>query len=200
VNLETSSPMPSVMGRSAISGFSGAAVRPSALRFVAELRKDPEIASRYISGIGGISTWENAMEFFLLGATNVQVCTSAMLHGYRIVEDIIDGTARYLTQRQMTLKDLIGRSVPNIIDPGQLDIKHEVVAKINSQLCVGCGRCIVACRDGANQAIEFASEGKTGRVARVDPNRCIGCTLCQHVCPVADLGCIEFDVRERIHH
>ena len=44
-----------------------------------------------ISGIGGISNWQNAVEFMLMGATGVQVCTAAMHHGFRIVEDMIEG-------------------------------------------------------------------------------------------------------------
>lgn len=44
-----------------------------------------------ISGIGGISNWQDAVEFMLMGASGVQVCTQAMHHGFRIVEDMIEG-------------------------------------------------------------------------------------------------------------
>ena len=44
-----------------------------------------------ISGIGGIATWRDAAEFFLLGCGTVQVCTAVMHYGYRIVEDMIEG-------------------------------------------------------------------------------------------------------------
>ena len=47
-----------------------------------------------ISGIGGISTWRDAAEYMALGAGNVQVCTAAMVYGFKIVEDMIDGLAQ----------------------------------------------------------------------------------------------------------
>ena len=48
-----------------------------------------------ISGIGGIATWRDALEFILLGSSSVQVCTEVMLRGYQIVEDMIDGLNNY---------------------------------------------------------------------------------------------------------
>ena len=56
--------------------------------------RSPRRAGLPISGIGGIATWRDAAEFIALGATNVQVCTAAMLYGFRIVEDMIDGLSR----------------------------------------------------------------------------------------------------------
>ena len=49
-----------------------------------------------ISGIGGISVWRDAAEFIALGAGTVQVCTAAMHHGFRIVEDMIDGLSNWM--------------------------------------------------------------------------------------------------------
>ena len=52
-----------------------------------------------ISGIGGIGTWQDAVEFLLLGASGVQVCTAVMHHGYRIVEDMIEGLENYMREK-----------------------------------------------------------------------------------------------------
>ena len=71
-------------------GYCGPAVKPIALNMVAECARNPNI-NVPISGIGGISNWQDAVEFMLMGATGVQVCTAAMHHGFRIVEDMIDG-------------------------------------------------------------------------------------------------------------
>ncbi len=57
-------------------------------------RASPRCAGMPISGIGGISNWRDAAEFIALGAGNVQVCTAAMLYGFKIVEDMIDGLAQ----------------------------------------------------------------------------------------------------------
>ena len=50
-------------------------------------------------GIGGIATWRDAAEFMALGAGNVQVCTAAMVYGFKIVEDMIDGLNNWMDRR-----------------------------------------------------------------------------------------------------
>ena len=65
-----------------------------------------------ISGIGGISTWKDAVEFMLLGASNVQVCTAAMKYGFRIIEDMCEGLNNWMDEKGFkTLNDFIGKSV-----------------------------------------------------------------------------------------
>src|SRR5882672_1378994 len=82
IDLKTLRPMPTVEGHSVPGGYSGQAVRPIALRQVMEVaRANPGVS---ISGIGGIETGYDAAQFFLLGASTVQVCTGAMLRGYEI--------------------------------------------------------------------------------------------------------------------
>ena len=61
-----------------MSGYSGKAVRPIALRFIHELASDPSAGKMPISGIGGIETWRDALDFLLLGCTNLQICTAVM--------------------------------------------------------------------------------------------------------------------------
>ena len=86
IDLKTLRPMPTVEGHSVPGGYSGQAVRPIALRQVMEVaRANPGVA---ISGIGGIETGFDAAQFFLLGASTVQVCTGAMLRGYEIISEL----------------------------------------------------------------------------------------------------------------
>ena len=49
-----------------------------------------------ITGVGGIETWRDALEFILVGASNLQVTTAVMQYGYRIVEDMISGLSHYM--------------------------------------------------------------------------------------------------------
>ena len=45
-----------------------------------------------------------------LGAGNVQVCTAAMHHGYRIVEDLVEGLDGYLSEKGMAgVSELVGK-------------------------------------------------------------------------------------------
>ena len=86
VNLETMSPEPSVDGKGTHGGYCGSAVKPIALSMVSEIARHPETSTLPISGIGGISNWRDAAEFISLGASNVQVCTAAMLYGFKIMK------------------------------------------------------------------------------------------------------------------
>src|SRR3546814_8167423 len=63
VDLDRMAPMPTVDGKGTHGGYCGPAVKPIALRMVAEIARDPECRRLAISGIGGIATWREAAEF-----------------------------------------------------------------------------------------------------------------------------------------
>ena len=77
-----------VSGRRTVSGYSGRAVKPIALRFILEMAMNHMMKGISISGIGGIETWRDALEFIQLGCQNVQVCTAVMQYGYPIMKII----------------------------------------------------------------------------------------------------------------
>lgn len=68
IDFENMTGMPVVNGKSSISGYSGAAVKPIALRFVAQLLQDEIVGKHELSGIGGIETWRDAVEFLIRDA------------------------------------------------------------------------------------------------------------------------------------
>jgi dihydropyrimidine dehydrogenase (NAD+) subunit PreA len=173
---------PIVNGKSSISGYSGKAVKPIALRFIQELVTNEDLKNVPISGIGGIETWEDAAEFILLGSTNLQVTTAIMQYGYRIVEDMIDGLSYYMEEKGFErLQDMVGLANRNIIPAEDLDRGYIVYPKFEEEKCVGCGRCYISCYDGGHQAIEWEKEN---RKPVLDKERCVGCHLCANVCPV----------------
>ena len=87
VDLKTHSPMPSVYGKGNLGGYTGRALKPIALRATSEIAP----LGKPVSGCGGLTTWEDAAEFVLLGATTLQVCSAVMLEGYGIITDLCDG-------------------------------------------------------------------------------------------------------------
>jgi dihydropyrimidine dehydrogenase (NAD+) subunit PreA len=188
VDIHNFVPQPVVGNQSSNGGYCGAAVRPIALHMLAALARDPGF-NIPISGIGGVTNWRDAVEFLLLGASSVQVCTEVMLKGYRIVEDMIEGLEDYMRQHDFeTLDDFIGKAVPAYSEWGNLDMNYETVAKIDPTACIGCHVCVTACHDGAHQCIH-PNDDPTIRVPVVDESECVGCNLCQIVCPVE--GCIS---------
>ena len=60
-------------------------------RFISDLKHDPVLKDVPLTGVGGIETWRDCLEFLMLGAENLQVTTAVMQYGYRIVEDMISG-------------------------------------------------------------------------------------------------------------
>ena len=186
IDLDTWDPIPAVDGKSSHGGFCGPAVKPIALNMVGECARDPQVRIP-VSGIGGIATWRDAVEFMLMGAASVQVCTAVMHHGFRIVGDMIEGLNNYLDERGIQrASDLIGKSVSKFINWNDLNLDYQIVARIDQDLCIHCNKCYIACEDAAHQCIDRLRQpsGRTNLV--VDEEHCVGCNLCQMVCPVED--------------
>jgi len=159
-----------------------------------------------------------------MGSSTVQVFTAVMHHGYRIVEDMIDGLSNYLDEKGFqSVSELVGRAIPGFSEWGELDLNYKIVAKIDADACIGCQLCYIACLDGAHQCIHTHKgaceawhgpadhgvnprdriaaperhgerSGLPAHVPRVDEAECIGCNLCMLVCPVP--GCITMEERD----
>lgn len=182
IDLDKKVGLPIVNGKSSISGYSGKAVKPVALRFIQQLKQDKRLSGLEISGIGGIETWQDAAEFILVGSSTLQVTTAIMEYGYRIVEDMKNGLMHYMEEQHVDhLKDLVGLANKNIIPAEDLDRDYKVYPAIDEDKCVGCGRCVISCYDGAHQAMEW---NEKTRKPHCNTDKCVGCLLCGHVCPV----------------
>jgi dihydropyrimidine dehydrogenase (NAD+) subunit PreA len=215
VDLDTLAPKPSVGGFGSHGGYCGPAVKPIALNMVAALASDPEITIP-ISGIGGIRKWDDAVEFLLLGATSLQVCTAVMHRGFGVVTGMIRGLTDWMQKKGYeTLDEVRGQSVPRIKPWGELDLNYKVVADINESTCIHCGICFASCEDGCYQAIAWDKMAMADYVSRFGEPRklrgeaapqlrlsadgtvdvftikleeCVGCNMCALACPVE--GCI----------
>ncbi|MEW5991184.1 MAG: NAD-dependent dihydropyrimidine dehydrogenase subunit PreA [Chloroflexota bacterium] len=193
VNLDTWAPNPDVRGRGSHGGYSGPAVKPIAQFMTSSIAADPQIGLP-ISAIGGIGDWKDAVEFMLLGASTVQVGTSVMHWGYRMIDDLVDGMSTYLRSKGLhSPAELVGKSLPTIGDWGQLDQSFRLLAHIDGSRCIHCNLCYTACNDGAHQAIRLEGRNGTSKLT-IDGDYCVGCRLCGYVCPVE--GCITFEELE----
>ncbi|WP_085993265.1 NAD-dependent dihydropyrimidine dehydrogenase subunit PreA [Oceanobacillus senegalensis] len=184
VDLDTWNPEPNVNGKGAHGGYCGPAVKPIALNMVGECARNPEI-NIPISAIGGISTWQDTVEFMLMGAGGVQICTAAMHHGFRIIDDLTEGLSNYLDEKGInSLSEIIGKSVEKYGDWSDLDLNHKVVARINNDVCINCNKCHIACEDTSHQCIDMLTDENGNEYLKVREDDCVGCNLCSIVCPV----------------
>lgn len=189
INLDTMASAPDVKGKSSVGGYSGRAVKPIALRFISDMKHDSELKNCHISGMGGITTWRDAVEFISLGAESLQVTTAVMEYGYRIIDDLISGLKEYMNKRGFSsIKDFAGNAVENVVDAENLERDTILFPKFDYEKCLGCGRCYISCSDGGHQAIEFDSET---RKPKFNGKKCVGCHLCRLVCPAQAIGTVE---------
>jgi len=191
VDIDNFVPYPIVDGKSTNGGYCGPAVKPIALNMVKNCAQNVDLP---ISGIGGIENWRDAVEYILLGATNVQVCTAVMHFGFGIIREMIPGLENYMKEKGFdTLDEMRGKALDNVKTWENLNLKYKVVADINEEKCIGCQLCYIACEDGAHQAIRLKGEGEN-RVPEIIDENCVGCNLCSIVCPVEE--CITMERRD----
>ena len=181
VNTHTYVSSPAVRGRSAVGGYSGNAVKPIALRFIAELGQNQNLSGMHVSGMGGIETWRDALEFILLGAGSLQVTTAVMQYGYRIIDDLKSGLAYYLKAKGFAnVREAQGLALDSVSSTTDVLERDTVVfPKFHREKCIGCGRCVVSCADGGHQALRL---DETRRPV-LNGSKCVGCHLCLLVCP-----------------
>jgi dihydropyrimidine dehydrogenase (NAD+) subunit PreA len=191
VDLDSWNPIPHVDGMSSHGGYCGPVVKPIALNMVNECARDPEVGIP-ISGIGGVETWTDAVEFLLLGASNVQVCTAVMHHGFAIVKEMVSGLSDYLDSKGMAeVSELIGKSQNKITHWNNLNLNYAIVAKVDQERCIHCNKCFIACEDAAHQCIDRVLQENGVMNLVVDEKHCVGCNLCQMVCPVDCIDMIQ---------
>tara|TARA_B100001142_G_scaffold171683_1_gene171216 strand:- start:1035 stop:2012 length:978 start_codon:yes stop_codon:yes gene_type:complete len=186
VDYDSLTMFPTTGGMGTHGGYCGEAVKPIALNMVAEIARNEKTKNLPISGIGGVTTWKDAVDFLALGASNVQVCTAAMVYGFKIVEDMKTGLSNFLDEKGMnSVDELIGKAVPSVTDWKFLNLNHVDKAVIDQEKCIKCGRCHIVCEDTSHQAINYSND-EGNRVFTVDDTECVGCNLCVSVCPIVD--------------
>src|SRR5580700_7460303 len=158
VDLDTFQISPNIGGKGGHGGYAGPAVKPIALNMLSSVAND-EIVKRAalpISAMGGITTWRDAAEFLLLGAGSLQVCTTVMHYGYRIIEDLCDGLSNWMDSKGFrSIDEVRGLSLSHLSDFKDFDLSFRAVARIDRQNCIQCNLCYVACNDTAHQCIDL---------------------------------------------
>ena len=102
INVETQRPILS----NKFGGLSGTPIKPIALRCVYEITSKYDIP---VIGCGGISKWEDAVEFFLAGASAIQLGSAIGDNWINVFDDINNGVLQYMKKKNYsTIKDMVG--------------------------------------------------------------------------------------------
>ncbi len=165
----------------AYGGYSGPAIKPITQRHVSEVAKVVKIP---VSACGGITTWEDVVEYVMLGATTVQVCTSIMWNGYGHFKTLLRGLEDYMEREGLSsLEEIRGKALPHIVTIEEASNRPPLVAQVDAKRCLnltkgGCESCGKVCFYGA---IEFSPK------LTLKSKNCDGCNLCAEICPAGAL-------------
>lgn len=166
----------------AYGGYSGPAIKPITQRHVSEVAKAVKIP---IAACGGITTWEDVVEYVMLGASAVQICTSIMWQGYSHFRTLLNGLEEYLEREKLeSLHQICGKTLPHITTIDEVAMRPPLVSRVDPERCTnlkkgGCELCGKICFYGA---IEFSPRLK------LKPQNCDGCNLCVEICPTSALS------------
>lgn len=158
----------------AFGGYSGPAIRPITLRCVAQAARATKIP---VCGIGGISTWQDVVEYIMVGAAAVQTCTAVMWRGLDIFKELADGLRSFMERKGYEkIEDFRGVALKDLTTVEELAQRETLHASVNEDFCNGCCICERVCSYDAIKVIE----GK----AKANSELCDGCGLCRAWCPV----------------
>ena len=169
VDIETGKPYLPAYG-----GYTGPAIKPIIQRFVSEVARAVDIP---ISAVGGVRTWEDIVEYIMLGATTVQTVTAVMWDGYEVLEKLISGLSQFMERKGYnSIEDFRGIALPHITTVQEYAAcppKHVI---FEQERCDDCGLCLKVC---------FYDALYTDRQGHLNtrPENCDGCGLCVETCP-----------------
>ncbi len=173
---------PKMMTPNGYGWLTGAAMRPISLRINSEIaREHPEFTNLY--GSGGVMNADNAIEYAMVGATGIGVCTAGILHGVGYIETLCTNLSKRLDKLGYpSIGAAYRAALPNFLEQeymGTLEFTFTPFRADGTKYCIGCKKCVTVCCYRA-RVLDFPK-------MHVDMNKCRSCGLCVDVCPVRAL-------------
>ncbi|HWQ77841.1 MAG TPA: 4Fe-4S binding protein [Anaerovoracaceae bacterium] len=172
IDIETGKP---ILSGTASNGYGGPWMAPISRKWCARVAMSTNLD---INGGGGIDNWRDSVAFIMAGASIVQICASAMLRGFKVYRETVEGINSFLdAHNYKSLSEIKGMSLPLIKSADE--VPRTDTAKADAKVydpdqCIGCGICEEVC---------FHHAITVNQIAEMDPAKCSGCGLCSQMCP-----------------
>jgi len=158
--------------------LSGAALKPMAMRCVADIAS---VTKKPVVAVGGVMSGEDAIEFFMAGASAVQVCTAAILEGPTVYGRIAREIEEWLDAHgKDSVEDIRGAALKHMTSP-----EMQSPPEVDMERCTLCGLCVKSCVYNA------IIVDKAEHTLSIDVERCARCGLCVSTCPYRALSVPE---------
>ena len=173
IDIETA--RPTLGGEFGYGWLSGPAIKPLAIRFVADIARSVRIP---VIGCGGVVKGADAIEYFMAGASAVQICTGAILKGPRIYGDVANEIIKFMVDHDYnSIEDMRGISLKYLKKESTLKTDPPFTKE---ELCIGCHLCERSC---VYDAIRIEEVQPKKFNVLLEKNKCYSCGMCTTVCP-----------------
>ncbi|SKC42598.1 tRNA-dihydrouridine synthase [Maledivibacter halophilus] len=153
-------------------GYSGAGIRPIGLAAVSTISQAVNIS---VSGIGGIINYKHVLEYIMLGATTVQMCTGLILNGVENIKNVLSELESWMNRREYnSIDDIKGAALRSLKSYEEIKLEPYGLKSRVFKCHVNCDKCVKAC---AYEAIT-----KQNDRVYVESKNCTGCGLCVSLC------------------
>ena len=154
-------------------GYSGSPIKPLGLASVATIAQSTKIP---LCGIGGIETYENVLEYMMLGASAIQMGTALMVNGFEHIEKVKRDLENWMQENGIEdLSEIRGAALSDIKSFDEIQVEPKISHLVNPCARADCDKCIKGCVYGAISKIE-------GEIL-INADQCRGCGLCCGICP-----------------
>ncbi len=170
VDIETGIPYLKAYG-----GYSGPAIKPIVMKHLSEVAR---YTSLPISASGGAMNYRDVIEYIMLGASTVQLCTSVMWEGYESIARMLDDLNQWMDAKGYTsLEEIRGMALDKIKSVEELTNDPSTYSQIDESRCRNCGKCQKVC------FFDAIAPNASGTARRVNRETCDSCGLCVQLCP-----------------
>ena len=181
-------------GAPTIGGYSmGRPFLPVSLARVVQIFKTVDLP---VFGVGGIFTWDDALQYLLCGCPIVEIGTAAYMEGLGIFKNVLSGVVSWMERKgYSSISDFRGKVLPKIVPSKELKIKEKApftlppetpyVPMIDRSKCTLCGTC---CRSCFYQVLQLERRKK---IITVEKDRCWSCGFCVGICPESAIVLVD---------